>query len=283
MLELLTLYSHADHLTDPAYHVNGMINEIETKKEPEYSKQLRDLIRDCLKPDPSNRIRLEVLRVYLKSRCKSIHKKYKKAIDKEKARFETDALLYYIKDEIINMPTGTWENYDPEPRPEPEKFPDQWPIKYPRFEKGPDGKERRINNNVKIRVRNHPPRRTRAQHHARLRDGGVRKGRLGHGGSPSSGPPLLGNAVARGAAREDGGVEGMVGDLTDGLEDAAEDDGSMDMEFESDNPVSLPPAGPQGQGQAPVQAPVQAQAQAQAPIVQAAPRRLRNGTVFAYF
>ncbi len=178
MLELLTLYSHADHMNDTAYHVNGMINEIKTRKEPEYSQQLRDLIRDCLKPEPSNRIRLEVLHVYIKSRCKSIHKTYKNAIDKERARFETDALLYYVKDEINNMPTGTWENYDPEPKPVPEQFPDQWPIRYPRFEKGPDGKERRIDNHLKLRARNHPPRRVRAERDARLRHGGARKGRL---------------------------------------------------------------------------------------------------------
>lgn len=264
MLEALTLYSHAEHVNDPAYNVDGAIEQIITEKKPEYSTALRGLIMSCVEPKPSDRIRLDSLRALIASYRGRVRGRYRDG--RGRAKFESENLLYYVNDEINNMPTGSWIPYDPEPTREVERFPDGWPIKYPRFDKGREG---------------------------------------GGGGSEDSGRGSDsdsdddddndgdGNddsdddyhddddAVSGRAARADGGTGGPEDSLTDGrahgaLYDGGTDDESQAMEPESDGPASPPLSArrPSSSSSAP---------RAPAPIAQPAPRRLRNGKAFAYF
>ena len=136
MLELLTLYRHADFVNDPEYHVNGVITNIDTTKEPEYSKDLRDLIKRCIEPDPFNRIPLDRLRASIRSYRKRISRAYRESGEEQKARFRSDNRLYYIRNEINDMPTGHWQPYEAKSPWEPEsgKFPDRdFPVIFPRF------------------------------------------------------------------------------------------------------------------------------------------------------
>ena len=103
----------------------------------------------------------------------------------------------------------------------------------------------------------------------------------------------LSDAGAGGAAREDGGVEGLEDSLTDGLPDRAPeaetDDESQDMESESDNSVSPSPSDYQTFAHqvpapaAPAPTPAPLPVVQPVPALQPAPRRLRNGKTFDYF
>ena len=142
MLELLTLYSHADYMIDPEYNVNGEIIDIKTEKEPEYSKKLRDLIKSCLESKPAKRIEVHRLRDCIEVYRDRIKKRYEQSDSNERARFEHDSFLYYKRNEINNMPTGRYQPYDPESpsMPEAQKIPDlDWPVTFPRFhDDGPE-------------------------------------------------------------------------------------------------------------------------------------------------
>lgn len=106
MLEPLTLYRHADYVHDPEYHVNGVITNIDTTREPEYSKDLRDLIKRCIEPDPFNRIPLDRLRASIRSYRKRISRVYRESDEEEKARFRSDNRLYYIRNESTTCLRG---------------------------------------------------------------------------------------------------------------------------------------------------------------------------------
>ena len=85
MVELLTLYAHDDFMSDPHYNVNGMIVDLTTKKDPEYSAALRNLIRKCVEPDPSKRIKLRKLRAAIEKYRGRLHEGYGKSDDEGKA------------------------------------------------------------------------------------------------------------------------------------------------------------------------------------------------------
>lgn len=358
MFELVTLYLHADYLCDEEYSNNGTIVNIKTSRDPEYSKELRDLIEACVKPGPSNRILLDHLRILIKSYRDSIHEKYEQLDDDKKRGFQSRNRLYYIKNDINDMPTGSWK---PNRKLEAEKFLDPWIFRYPSFSDAPETKGEGANDgdndnvddgaeapkllDILFASSHHqpppppspadpvadavtPPRgrrsgnpiatvtastvngrnlwaRERAGQGKRSaecaspRDGGARDPSLGGGARASDGRP--GGAVPGGAAREDGGVQG----LQDGLTDEVPDDGSLDMEIESDDPVSPPPPPPPRGSRAPAPpapaqaphapAPAHARARARAPAPTApprpapappakiSPRRLRNGRVVRYF
>lgn len=138
MFELLTLYAHTDFMLDEEFNRNGYVVDFATLKDPEYSQDLRDLIQDCLHPTPRHRIRLDILRLSINEYRNRIRDKYEQSDDNEKAKFEYESLLYYVKDEINRMPPGNWQPYDRRKRPEPEKFPDTGRIRYPRFRDGPE-------------------------------------------------------------------------------------------------------------------------------------------------
>lgn len=103
----------------------------------------------------------------------------------------------------------------------------------------------------------------------------------------------LSDAGAGGAAREDGGIEGLEDSLTDGLSDRAPeaetDDESQEMELESDNSVPPSPSDyPASAHQVPAPAapaptPAPLPVVQPVPALQLAPRRLRNGKTFGYF
>lgn len=135
MFELVTLYLHADYLTDPEYNDEGMIVKIKTDRDPEYSKELRDLIEVCVKPGASNRILLDHLRVLIRSYRDSIHAKYEQLDDDGKAGFRSHNRLYYIENDINGMPAGRWQRNC---EAEDEKFADPWTINYPIFRDGPE-------------------------------------------------------------------------------------------------------------------------------------------------
>lgn len=141
MLELLTLYAHLDYINDPEYNDAGRIRVIETNKEPEYSQDLRGLIKACIEPKCLERIKLEDLRARIKSYHDRIIREYRQSNDDWRARYESDSLLYYARNEINNMPTGEWEPYKAisPSKPEEVKFPDHaWPVVFPRFVDGPE-------------------------------------------------------------------------------------------------------------------------------------------------
>ena len=304
MLELLTLYTHAEHMNDPAYNVDGVIEQIRTENQPEFSADLRDLIMSCIKPNASDRISLHPLRALITSYRERIHERYNNLSDDDgRAKFEFENLLFYVKDEINNMPTGSWIPYDPEPTPGIEKFPDTWPIKYPRFDKGREGgrggsedsegsdedsdedEDSDDDDDDDVgRTRAQEPEPQTAPPHPRdwpvgfsSHDGGARDGSLSDGRRPSTGALLNETCAVSGrAASEDGGMEEREDSLTDRLVDGSSYEGtgdeSQDVGSESDYPGSPPRSTHQ------VSAP-----QALAADPQPAPRRLRNGKAFAYF
>lgn len=141
MLELLTLSPHVDYMNDPDYNVDGVITDIETDKKPEYSIALRDLIKSCLEPKPLERIKIGSLRACIKSNRDHLSETYEQSDNNGRARFEDDSLLYYIRNEINNMPPGRYEPIDPESPSKPEvvRFRDyDWPVVFPRFHDGPE-------------------------------------------------------------------------------------------------------------------------------------------------
>lgn len=141
MLELLTLYTHNDYMHDPAYNVKGVIIDIATSKRPEYSKNLRDLIKSCLEPKPARRIEIHHLQACIKEHRDRLIKNYEQSDSNERARFQRDSRLYYIRNEINDMPTGRFEPNEPvsPSRPEAGNFPDlDWPVVFPRFDDGPE-------------------------------------------------------------------------------------------------------------------------------------------------
>ena len=138
MFELLTLYAHVEYMEDEAYNKNGYIVDLTTVKDPEYSKDLRDLIQDCLHPTPRNRIRLDILRLSINVYRSRIRDKYEQSNDDEQARFKAENRLYYVKNEINKMPPGNWEPYFKKKRPQSEQFPAGPRIRYPLFSDGPE-------------------------------------------------------------------------------------------------------------------------------------------------
>ena len=134
MLELLTLYAHSEHMSDPDYHVGGMIKEITTNRNPEYSHTLRVLIRECVRPDPGDRIELDVLQNCIKTYRDRAKKVYDNLSNRRRAKFESESHLYYVKNEINNMPPGPWkpaERHKNHRRPD--QFPDDYTVEFPHF------------------------------------------------------------------------------------------------------------------------------------------------------
>ena len=130
MFELLTFHYYPDYMEDAHNH-------IETDKSPEYSETLRDLITGCIRPIPTERIELDRLRERIKSYRDRMHREYMETDDDGRAEFESENLLYYIRNEINNMPTT--EELNPTQMPLLSAFPDpDYPIFPPRF---PDEEE----------------------------------------------------------------------------------------------------------------------------------------------
>ena len=286
MLELVTLYPHADYMNDPEYHADGLIVRVQTSREPEYSSALRKLIRQCVRPAPADRITLRRLRARVGLCRDRILESYRAASAGERARFEADGRLYYVRNEINGMPTGTWEPYAAEgpSRPEPGKFPDpEWPVVFPRFDDGPeagggggdDADGDADGDGEGDSEGDSDDDGDMASSRPRLGlggagDGGPESGGAGYGGSRSGGSR---GAVSGGSAGADGGVEGLEHDRTRGAALGGSDDGSQDMALESDGSV----AASSSRRRAP------ALALAQAPAVQTVPRILRSGRVIGYF
>ena len=141
MLELVTLYRHADYMATEEYHVNGQIVDIKTVRKPEYTEELRKLIKQCVAPHPLKRIKLEDLRSRIKSRRHEYRKLYREKSKGQRERFRADHRLYYVGNEINDMPTGNWEpkQANGSPRSESDGFDREFPVKYPRFADGPEG------------------------------------------------------------------------------------------------------------------------------------------------
>ena len=123
-------------MDDKAFSKDGYIVDFTTVKDPEYSQDLRDLIQDCLHPIPRSRIRLDVLRIYINAYRSRTRDRYEQSNDDEKARFKAENRLYYVKNEINNMPPGNWEPYFKKKRPDSEQFPETARIRYPLFSDG---------------------------------------------------------------------------------------------------------------------------------------------------
>ena len=144
MFELMTFHDYPEYIEDPENQINGMIKEIRTDKQPEYSETLRELITECVRPRPMERIELDRLRERIKSYRDRMHTEYNETDDDGRAEFESENLLYYIGNEINNMPTTGELN--PTQPPIASQFPDpDYPIFRPRFpdeediEEGPEG------------------------------------------------------------------------------------------------------------------------------------------------
>lgn len=130
-------------MQDASYHVDGKIIDIETNKETEYSDQLRKLVKRCIEPEPADRIGLNNLRAEIKAYRDRMSELYRRMSDTAKADFESEDRLYYIRNEINDMPTGSWEPYisSTPPEFEDDHFRDRsYPIIFPRFEDGPETK-----------------------------------------------------------------------------------------------------------------------------------------------
>ncbi len=288
---MLTLNTYHDYMS--IKYDNNV--DIETTKQPEYSQELKDLVKRCLEKEPGRRIRLEALWDSLRSHRERVANTYTNSDDDGRTRFEYDNLVYYVGNEINNMSTGNWDPIFAEihlSRSEHAQFPDpEFPVYFPRFdddglevvgddddaddgeagdggEEGNAGVSGRGGASGEQHVDSIPVEATREDAGAE----GVQDGAL-----PAE------------AAGEDGGAAGwMSDDLTDGLTDASGDegseDGSEDMEVQVGEPVSpLPPA-------AALQAPAPAQAQpvalaappVQAPAPAVSERKLRNGKVVGW-
>ena len=125
MFELLTSHQYRDYMEDAHDH-------IDTDKEPEYSETLRDLITECIRPIPLERIELDRLRERIQSYRDRMHREYMETDDDGRAEFESENLLYYIRNEINNMPTTS--ELIPSQPPLLSEFPDaDYPIFPPLF------------------------------------------------------------------------------------------------------------------------------------------------------
>lgn len=292
MLELLTLYRHADYVHDPEYHVNGVIFNIDTTKEPEYSKDLRDLIKRCIEPDPFNRIPLHRLRASIRSYRKRISRAYRESDEEGKARFRSDNRLYYVRNEINNMPTGNWQPNEAKSPSEPEsgKFPDRdFPVIFPRFDDGPegegdegddgdsdDGDADDGNGDADDAPRPGPL-------ESIPRQGTSRKLLRPPVGFLSHQPPIpLANDIADAVTHSPGHRLSIPILRADDTEET--DDGSQDMELETEEPPSpTPPRHRRLRAPSHVQAVAPPAASAAAPATLRVPRRLRNGKIIGYF
>ncbi len=296
MFEMLTLNTYHDYMS--IKYDNNV--DIETTKQPEYSQELKDLVKRCLEKEPARRIRLEALWDSIRSRRERVTDMYTQSDDDGRTRFEYDNLVYYVGNEINNMSTGNWDPIFAEihlSRSEHAQFPDrEFPVYFPRFDDddGPEvlrdgGDDDDANDDE-------------AGDGGEDGDAGV-SGRGGGSGEQhvdsipadaaredAGAEELQNDALPADAAGEDGGAQGwMSDDLTDGLltdasGDEGSEDGSEDMELQVGEPISpLPPA-------AALQAPAPAQAQ---PVALAAPpvqalapavseRKLRNGKVVGW-
>lgn len=141
MLELLTLYQHAGYMNSPGYHLdNGQIEDIETVRKPEYDKDLRDLIRRCVEPNPLKRIKLQKLRSLIKSSRDGSREYYTLSSKDKRKRIHAKHRLYYVGNEINNMPPGNWQ--PPEgaqsQSSQSEGVDPKFPVVYPSFPDGPE-------------------------------------------------------------------------------------------------------------------------------------------------
>ena len=150
MLELLTLYRHADYMEDDNYHSpEGQIIDIETVKKPEYTEELRELIKQCVEPDALKRIKLKDLRSRIKSRRHEWKQSYRDESEGGRERFRAANRLYYVWNEINDMPPGNWIPQDVN-YPQSSRiggFRPEFPVGYPRF---PDGPERGVDNEAAL-------------------------------------------------------------------------------------------------------------------------------------
>ena len=298
MFEMLTLNTYHDYMS--IKYDNNV--DIETTKQPEYSQELKDLVKRCLEKEPGRRIRLEALWDSVRSRRERVTDMYTNLDDDGRTRFEYENLVYYVGNEINNMSTGNWDPIFAEihlSRSEHAQFPDrEFPVYFPRFDDD-DGPE---------------VLRDGGDHDDADVDGAGDGGEDGDAGVSGRGggsgeqhvdsipadaaredagaEGLQDDALPAEAAGEDGGVQGwMQDDLTDGLltdasGDEGSEDGSEDMELQVEEPVSPLPSAAAAAFQAP--APAQAHPvamaapPAQAPAVQLSERKLRNGKVVGW-
>lgn len=145
MLELLTLYPHVDYMADAAYSSLGGVDGIVTEREPEYDEKLRNLIYRCIEPYPQGRIGLRDLQLSVLECRNRIRSAYRNLDEAARTQYKADNRLYYVNNEINEMPTGNWIPGNPKSPSEPEsgKFPDrEFPVHFPRFEK--DGPEAEV-------------------------------------------------------------------------------------------------------------------------------------------
>ena len=138
MYELMTLYRVYDCLQDPDFHDNGVITYWDTNKKPDdYSKNLKHLIKQCITPNPEQRISLDRLRSLIEVNRDQMHGVYDASDDAAKATFEADNRVYYVGNDINNMPPGgDWSPVTvvSPSQPEDVPFPDpDFPIVFPRF------------------------------------------------------------------------------------------------------------------------------------------------------
>ena len=143
MLELLTLYQHAEYMGCSDFRQDdGQIVEIETVRNPDYDKILRDLIRECVEPNPLKRVKLKDLRSRIKSSrngCREYY--YTRASEEgEGERLWAQHRLYYVNNEINDMPSGNWQPQSGDlPRSSHSEGVDpKFPVVYPRFPDGPE-------------------------------------------------------------------------------------------------------------------------------------------------
>ena len=124
----------------------------------------------------------------------------------------------------------------------------------------------------------------------RLGGSGARDARISDQGGPLN--DRLDDALPAGAAREDGGVQGLADGRPDEVRSEGTNDGSQDMDLESQDPISPPPPpspfratalATQALLQVPAPTPAPAPVPAPAPAVQLIPRRLRSGRIIGYF
>ncbi len=104
---------------DPHYS----INKITTSRNPEYSSHLRDTVRDCLIIKPWKRTRIDELRSNVKNYRDIIHKEMfsHATIRTTPPAPRPDERLYYIDNEMKDMPPGDWRPNSGEREKNPQK------------------------------------------------------------------------------------------------------------------------------------------------------------------
>ena len=109
MFELITLHSVDHFLLPGAGNNNEGVAEIRSSRDPEYTNELREIVRMCLRPFPKDRPNTEELVTRLKE-YRDVLKGYFQSPDENSLIPATDLdYVYYRGNEIDNMFQGGWE------------------------------------------------------------------------------------------------------------------------------------------------------------------------------